>query len=172
MSNKNQVGVPKNKNQLSQLGFRFQIKKIPHVNFFINHVNLPGLTGQPPSSATPFKHMVLAYDKLEYKDLTITFKVDEDLRNYQEIQDWMIGVGFPIGFDQRKFLETSRPLDGKFSDGTLIIQTSKKNKNVEFEFKDLIPYDLSDLEFNTTDTDVNYVEATVTFRYLYYTIKR
>lgn len=172
MSVKQQVGLPTNKNQLSPLGFRFSVKKLPHVNFFANRVNLPGLNGSPPNVATPFRVMPLVYDKLDYEDLQLTFKVDEDLRNYQEIQDWMVGIGFPTGFNERRFLENTRPLDGKYSDGILSIQTSKKNHNVEYLFRDLLPYSLSGLEFNTTDADVQYIEATVTFKYQYYTLNR
>ena len=104
-------------------------------------------------------------------DLTLTFKVDEDLVNYLEIYDWMVGIGFPQQFEQRKMLD-KKGTEGKRCDGHLTINTSKKNPNIQFMFKDLMPYSLSDLRFNTTDSDVIYVEATVSFVYAYYTVER
>jgi len=168
-----QSGLPTNKNQLSPLGFSFRVQKLPTTNFFVTRVQLPGLSAQPVAVATPFKNMFLAYDKLEYNDLSISFKVDEDLKNYLEIVDWMVGIGFPTKFEERKNLIGSNgPTDGITADGSLTIMTSKKNPNIQFMFKDLIPYSLTDVEFNTTDSDVIYTEATVTFKYLYYTAER
>lgn len=166
-------GLPTNKNQLSQLSFQFNIKKLPTTNFFVTRVNLPGLVGNPVMVATPFKQMPTAYDKLEYNDLTVTFKVDEDQRNWQELFDWMVGIGFPTRFQERQLLNSQNIASERiYSDGTLTINTSAKNPNVQYMFKDLIPYSLSDIDFNAQDTDVNTIEATVTFRYLYYTIER
>lgn len=168
-----QGGKPENKNQLSPLGFQFRVKKLPSTNFFVTRTNLPGLVAQPPTVATPFNRMPMAYDKIEFNDLVLTFKVDEDLTNFLEIYDWMIGVGFPTAFNERKHLEASTTSrDSLFADGTLTVMTSKKNPNIQFDFKNLIPTSLSDLEFTTTDMDVNYIEATVSFKYLNYTVAR
>ena len=43
--------------------------------------------------------------------------------------------------------------------------------NIKVTFYDAFPIRLGDLEFNTTDTDVNYIECSVTFRYLRYDIE-
>jgi len=166
-------GLPKNKNQLSPLGFQFRVERLPTTNFFVTRVNLPGLSANAPQTPSPFKPIVQAYDKLEYNDLSVTFKVDEDQKNWMEIFDWMVGVGFPTKFDERRLLELQRMSGGGiFSDGTVTIMTSAKNPNTQYMFKGLLPVSLSDLEFNTQDMDVNYLEATVVFKYVYYTIER
>ncbi len=164
-------GLPNNKNQLSPLNFQFRIKKLPATNFFVTAVELPGLTASPPKVGNPLHPLPMAYDKLQYNDLTLTFKVDEDLVNYLEIYDWMVGVGFPTRFEERKMLD-KKGVEGKFADGSLTVGTSKKNPNVQFMFKDLLPYSLSNLRVGTTDSDVIYVEATVSFVYSYYTVER
>ena len=33
-------------------------------------------------------------EKLSYSPLDITFLVDENLNNYKEIHDWLLGLGF------------------------------------------------------------------------------
>ena len=166
-------GLPKNKNQLSQLDFQFNINKLPTTNFFVTRVALPGLTGNAPQVYTPFKPLAMAYDKLEYNDLSITFKVDEDQKNWMEIFDWMVGIGFPTKFDERRMLIAQNVATaGIYADGVLTIMTSAKNPNTQYMFKNLIPYSLSDLELNVGDMDVNTLEATVAFKYDYYTIER
>lgn len=168
MANRNQ---PVNKNMLAGLGFTFNLRRAPGVNFFCSQVNVPGLVGNAPQIATPFKPIFRAYDKLEYNQLSLTFKVDEDMQNYLEIFDWMVGIGFPTKFEERKQLVKPNG-DGIFSDGTMIITSSAKNPNMEITFRDLIPTSLTDLDFTTQSSDVDYLEATVTFKFLYYTINR
>lgn len=167
------IKQPTNKNMLSGLGFTFNLKRLPGVNFFATQVNVPGLVGNAVSQATPFKPIFRAYDKLEYNELQVTFKVDEDMQNYMEIFNWMVGIGFPADFEQRRLLEANANVGERlFSDGQIVIQTSKRNPNIEMNFVDLIPVSLSDLQFSSQNQDVDYLEATVSFRYLYYTMKR
>lgn len=168
MANRNQ---PINKNMLAGLGFTFNLRRAPGVNFFCSQVNVPGLVGNAPQIATPFKPIFRAYDKLEYNQLSLTFKVDEDMQNYLEIFNWMVGIGFPADFEQRRVLESPQQA-GLYSDGQVVIQTSKRNTNLELNFQDLIPISLSDLQLSSQNQDVDYLEATVDFRYTYYTIKR
>jgi hypothetical protein len=43
--------------------------------------------------------------------------------------------------------------------------------NIKVTFHDAFPIAIGDLEFNTTDTDVNYVQCTAEFEYLKYNIE-
>lgn len=167
------LGLPTNKNQLSQLGFQFRVQRLPTVNFFLTRATLPGLTGNAPRVSTPFNPLPVAYDKLTYNEFSVTFKVDEDMKNWMEIFDWMVGIGFPTKFDERRLLVNNTGAGkGIFSDGNLTVMTSAKNPNTQYMFKNLIPTSLTDLDFTTQDMDVTYLEATVTFSYDYYTIER
>ena len=42
--------------------------------------------------------------------------------------------------------------------------------NYEITYTDAFPISLSDITFNTTENTVNYIEASATFKYTYYTI--
>jgi len=57
------------------------------------------------------------------------------------------------------------------SDIKLMILTSSKNPNIEVNFTDAFPSQLGELNFNTTSSGVNYLETSVTFEYIKYTIK-
>ena len=57
-----------------------------------------------------------------------------------------------------------------YSDGTLQVLTSSNTPNFKLKFKDLWPYQLSDLQFDATDSDVEYLTSEVTFKYTIYDI--
>ena len=57
------------------------------------------------------------------------------------------------------------------SDISVSILKSSMNPNKKFVFKDAFPVNIGDLVFNTIDTDINYIESSVTFEYTYYELK-
>ena len=106
--------------------------------------------------------------------MTVTFRVDEDLNNYLEIYNWLTGIGFPEAFNQYAVVSANVPGSGEgiYSDGTLMILNSAKRPNVEVTFEDMYPTSMTDLNFTTTISDIDYLEASVTFRYKYYKIRK
>jgi hypothetical protein len=114
-------------------------------------------------TATPFVSIPNS-GKIVYSPLTITFRVNEDMSDYLEINNWLEGLGSPTNFTQYANLKNSNA--GLYSDATLVINNSRKKGNMSATFYDLFPIDISDLQFTTMDTDVNYIECTVDFRYL------
>lgn len=166
--------TPSNKNFLSPLNFKFQIKKAPHVNFFIQKVNVPPILLVAPEIPNPFVKFPIPGDHINYSDLSVTFKVDEDLQNYLEIHEWIKALGKPQDFEQFKNIEEKKSWtgDGIYSDITVSILSSTKSPNYEVTYVDAHPISLSGLEFNTTDENVNYVEATAVFKYTLYDIYR
>lgn len=164
--------TPSNRNFLSPLNFKFQIKKAPHVNFFIQKVNIPSMSIPSPAPNNPFVKTPIPGEHINFGDLSITFKVDEELKNYLEIYNWLIALGKPENFEQYKAIQ-DKPIttgDGIYSDISLMILSSTKMPNYEITFVDAFPVDLSQLVFNTTDSDVNYIESSSTFKYTHYTI--
>lgn len=165
--------TPSNKNFLSPLGFRFMVKKLPHVNFFAQKANIPGISiASNPEQPNPFVVIPYAGDHLQYNELTVAFRVDEDLQNYLEIHNWLVALGFPEKYEQYRALAT-KPVstgDGLKSDASLIITSNGMNPKFDVTFQDAFPVSLSDLNFDSTDESVQYLEATVEFRYTLYKI--
>lgn len=164
--------TPSNRNFLSPLNFKFTIKKAPHVNFFIQKVNVPQILLKPPIVSNQFVNVPYPGDHIDYSTLEITFKVDEDLQNYLEIHNWIKQLGKPKDFEGYKEISTKKTWtgDGIYSDISVMILSSTKMANYEVVYTDAHPMSLSGLVFNTTDTDVNYIEATASFKYTYYDI--
>jgi len=171
---KNQI---KNKNFLSPVGFKFILNRTPKVAFFSNSAVIPGFTLGTATQPTYLKDIDLPGDKLTFNDFSLRFLVDEDLENYMEIQKWMRGMGFPESLEEiYKFQKSNpnAPSDDKtmdiFSDGTLNVLTSQSVPNFKVKFLDLFPVSLSDLNFDATDTDIDYLTAEVSFKYTIYNI--
>jgi hypothetical protein len=139
------------------------LARTPNINFNVQSVRVPGMSLSTTDTATPFVTIPNS-GKITYAPLTITFRVNEDLTDYLEINNWMESLGAPSNFTQYADINNSQA--GRYSDATLIINNSRKLGNLSVTFYDLFPVDISDMQFTTMDTDVNYIECTVDFRYL------
>ena len=73
---------PTNLNYLSPLGFKFTLRRLPMVNYFCQSVDIPAISMTPINTPTPVGTLVRPGDKIAYDPLTITFRVDEDMKNY------------------------------------------------------------------------------------------
>lgn len=156
-----------NTNFLPIVGFKFGVKKLPTTNFFVQSVNIPGVELGFTELPTPFIKYPIPGDHIKYRDLTVTFRVDEDMKNYLEIYNWIIQLGFPDSFDQYKLIESKSATtgEGKTSDGVLIAQNSARSPNMEITFVDMFPRSLSDIVFDSRDTSLQYAEATAVFKF-------
>ena len=171
--------------------WRIKFARIPKVEWFCTNVNIPGITLGEASYPTPMTDIGITGDKLTFETLTMTFLVDEELQNYRQIWDWLVGIGFPESRTQFTTFRSStsntsntgaggntdigkvgattadRPF---YSDATLTILSNKNNPIVEVRFSDMFPVSLSGLDYTQQVGDVEYLTATVDFRYKLYEI--
>lgn len=163
-----------NKNMLSPVGFQFSIQRLPTMNFFVQSVTLPGITLSTIDQVSPLKSIPIPGDKIEYSELEVVFKIDEDLRNYIEVFEWIRALGFPDSQQQYKDLEDQPSYTGGgiYSDASLTILTSAMNPNVRIEIEDLFPISLTPIEMSAINADIEYIEATASFRFLRYNFVR
>jgi len=169
-----------NRNFLAPTGFRFLLKRSPKVAFFCNQANIPSLDMGTAIQPTYFKDIDTPGDKVQFGDLTIRFLVDEDLGNYMEIQKWIRGLGYPNSEQDIVNLQKLGPGDigGKFtneglnvySDATLQILNNNLVPKFQVFFRDVFPVSLMTLNFDATDTDIQYFTAEASFKYSIYTI--
>jgi len=175
--------------------FRFMIHQLPKVEFFTTAANIPAISLGELVIPTPYKSIPILGDNLTFDNLSISFIVDEELQNYRTIHDWMIGIGFPKS--RQQFIDfrssgSNTPQAGTggdkssgrmpdvgnvglsvadkafYTDATLTILSNKNNPIVEVRFSDLFPVALSGLDYNQNVTDVEYLTATIDFRYKLY----
>jgi len=148
-------------NFLSPVSFSFEILRLPHVNFFVQKVSIPGVNMSAVEQPSPFKSIYRPGDKIEYDDISLSFKVDEEMANYQELMGWMVGMTFPKNFRQYANLVDG---DGLYSDASLIIMSSGKNPNILIKMEDVFPTSLSGIDMDAMESDVVAPTCQVTFK--------
>jgi len=167
-------GQISNRNYLSPVGFNFTLSKEPKVSFFSSSARIPEINLGTAIQPSYLKDLDVPGDKLTYGDFSLRFLVDENMENYMAIHNWMTGLGYPETTQDFKDLTTDnegvRDLRRQFSDGSLHILNSNYRDVAIVKFKDLFPIYLTSLEFEASDSDVNYFTAEVTFKYTVYNI--
>ena len=163
-----------NRNFLSPVGFKFSLAKEPKVDFFSNSARIPEISLGTANQPSYLKDVDIPGDKLTFGDFSLRFMVDENLVNYMKIHNWMSGLGYPESTKEFKDLTTDednrRDLQEQFSDGSLHILNSNFRDVAIVKFRDLFPVYLTSLEFEASDTDIQYFTAEVTFKYTIYDI--
>ena len=166
--------VPDNLNYLSNISFRLAIEDAPHLTWFCQAANVPGVSIPNIEITNPFATVQYAGSKVTFETLEVRFIVDEHLKNWTEIYDRIIAMGLAEGYEKYRILKTSNtlhPRGGGFSTIVLTVLTSGMNPQMEFHFYDAFPISLSALDFDSSVADVEYFTATASFRYVNYEVK-
>ena len=177
-----QTDQPTNLNYLSPVNFDLQINKLPQTKYFCTGVTLPGVVFSEALHSLPLAiNSYLPGDKIEFDPLNVKFLVDEDMKNYMEIFNWIMALG--PGSDEGDFQTltgSSKNTAGQFSnsdfskmysDATLFANTSSNNANVEFQFQDCFPTSLGSIEFNSQADGVEYATCDLTMRYTLFKVR-
>ena len=183
---------PSKSDYASPIQFRFKCTKLPLVEFFVQSANIPGINLGSATQTNPLYDIPLPGDKITYSALDMSFLVDENLNNYKEIHDWILGLGFPSNNQQFQDLQsagsdrfpgssrstaatgtsTPQPLNegGIYSDAILSVLNSKNIAKTEIRFQNVYPTSLGGLNYDVRQTDVDYLNASVSFNYMNYDI--
>ena len=162
-----------NRNFLSPLNFKFVMKRAPHVNFFIQKVTIPGVSLSSVTTPNPLLRIPEPGDHLDFEEMSISFRVDEDLKNYMEIHNWLRSIG-KQSFEQYGSISRSPSYLGESIKSviSLTVLSSAKRPNYEITFEDAFPTRISSIEFDTSMEDISYIEAEASFNYTKYEIAK
>ena len=152
--------------KVSSIGFLLKLEKFEGVDFFCQSVNIPDVTMPTTEVASPFRNLpIIPGGGVTFGDFSVRFIVDEDLKNYYSIHSWMRDVG---NADQMARTTTE---DNIFTTGQLHIVTSSYNPAFIVEYRNLFPVALTNLQFDATINDVEYITAEVTFKHQQFFIR-
>jgi hypothetical protein len=173
-----------NRNFLSPIGFQLTIERLKGVDFFCQSATIPSISMGSPSTGTRFNKIYHPGDELEYEDLYLKFLVDENMKNYLQVHDWMREVTTPyssreFGFN-RGNIKSQNPINRRTdeppsllnnqwkSDCSLFILSSNYMPVAEFVFRDAFPISLAPVMFDSTVNDINYFSSEIRLRYNYF----
>jgi hypothetical protein len=178
MSNKSAFkSQPDNPNSAQPTRFQMIFARLPNVTYWCQTIILPGVSTSYVSAPTPFVDQKLPGDKLVYESLVATMLVDEDLKNWKEVHDWLRAFTFPTDFKEYKNMNrlsdvlksnNTRP---QYSDIIVHIFNNNWQRTLTYKFYDAFPTSLGALSYSASDGPETPMIADVTFDYQYFDIE-
>jgi hypothetical protein len=155
---------PQNLNNATINNFRMIFSKLPTMEFFVTDCNIPSITLGEALAPSYLIDRPLPGDKITYGEFSVEFIVDEELRNWEEIHNWLLSIGTPSSTAQYD-------RTGQYSDASLVILTNSSNPILEFKFIDMFPVSLGDLQFSNAGA-ADTLMGSASFRFRGYDIVR
>mgnify|MGYP003121173282 CR=1 FL=1 len=171
-----------NRNFLSPIGFKFTIDRMRGVEFFCQSASIPSISLGSADTYTRLNKIQQPGDELVYEDLFLRFLVDENMKNWYQVADWMREIATPYSNTEFRYnrgkIESANKREATYDyasannqwrcDCSLFILSSNYRVVSEFVFRDAWPTSLSTLNFDAASSDINYFTAEVALKYNYY----
>jgi len=164
-----------NFNKFNSQTFSLDISKCPMVSDYVQSVSVPGLTLGEAIAGTPFSDRKEPGDKIIFSVLSLTVILDEELKVWKEVYDWINGLGFPESFSQYKNFNPNAktilsPAEA-FSDASLLLYTSQQKPFMKLKFYDLFPIALGDIPLSFGETGDEFLSVVMDFQYRSYEVE-
>ena len=171
-----------NRNFLSPIGFQFTIERLKGVDFFCQSANIPSISLGAADTYTRLNKIPQPGDELVYEDLFLRFLVDENMKNWYQVSNWMREIATPYSSSEFRYKRgeipsvNRRPATENIAtannqwrcDCSLLVLSSNYRVVAEFVFRDAWPTSLSTLNFDASVPDINYFTAEIALKYNYY----
>jgi len=161
------MAVTTNQNPLQPTSFMFVAdrRRLANITFFAQSVMHPSLsTNAAEVPYSQYTSVPMTADKITYSALTVNMILDEDMKAYEEIIDWM--KYFIVNNES----VTSVSDDSHYADLTLNINTSKNNLVKSIRYEDAFPTDLGEIQMEANAESVPVIIVPVTFRFTSFTL--
>ena len=157
-----------NMNYLMPTGFKVVIDRenYPNLEFFCQSFQHPDMSMAP--SEMPFRkvrNIPLPGGTLDFSDITMSIILDEDMKAYTEMHDWMKRL---IDQPLTGALDRKAGVAPSTADITLTILNSKNIAKTEIRFQNVYPTSIGALSYDIKASDVDYLQCTASFSYMYY----
>lgn len=154
-----------NYNYLQNNAFNFTLSRVPETTFRVVECTIPSLTVPPVQGGSIGSPQYFPGTSNEFDTFSCRFLVDEDLKNYEEIYRWITQQRYAIGkeFSAKNEFETNLVCDG-----VLTTMTNSATPNRVFQFKNMFPISLGEIQFDTTVDVTVPVSCQIEFRYSHF----
>jgi len=150
-----------NKNYLQPTGFKVIIDRenYPNLEFFAQSVDHPDVSMTAPTVAySRIGNVSLPGDALEYSELNIQFILDEDIKSYTELYNWIESLV------NKNFVKPNSTSDVPTqADISVSILSSHNNQNKRILYKGCNPTSLSGLQLTSIASSVEYLTFNASF---------
>ena len=171
--------------------FKIFFPIFPITEWFVVRANIPSVNLGQADQYTPFVRIATVGDHITYGDFNITFIVDENLKNYMEMYNWVKNIGFPFSHDEFNVLPRPDYQDRSggqtynaekdtyskandrdlYTDIILQIMTAKNNLVAQCVVYEAFPISIGAIEYSQQETDMTYATCEVGFAYTWFDVK-
>lgn len=169
------ANLTENFNYLQPTSFKLTIdrRNYPNLEFFCQNITHPGMIMS--SVEVPYQKVSgvpFPGDKLTFNELSCNIILDENLKGYSEMFDWM-----------RRLLDTNLNTSAvsraarrgnamvnppTYADITLSILSSHNNLTKQVRYIDCVPTSLGDIVFESTASGTEFIVFSSSFRFNYF----
>lgn len=154
-----------NTSLLGPTSFRMVMNRVPEVTYFCQSANIPSISVDAIDRSNMFVD-VKEIGKPSFGDFTVTFLIDEEMKNWRAVYDWMKSIA---AFED--FTEIEEQYADHKSDVILMVTTAGMNPNIEITLKGCFPTDLGAVAFDSTTTDIEPITADLTLAFDSYDVR-
>lgn len=157
-------------NYLAPTGFKVSIsrKNYPNLQFFAQQVMHPAMSVN--HAEVPYRRIAsvpVAGDTIEHGTVSFDVLMDENMRVYEEVYDWLIRLVEQPHKQNTGNLYGDDDVLASYCDITVSVLTSHNNVSRQFRYLNSIPTSLGDIAFTST-SDGEYITFPITFRFDYF----
>lgn len=146
--------------------FQFILDRVPNMTYFCQAINLPGIQYGVTEQPTNLGHPVMVpTGSIRFEELAIKFRVDENLTNWRELQNWIKTIG---NYDSDA---STLGYKNKTSSATLLITNSSYKPKVKVQFRHVFPIAVGGIKFSAIEPMSVEAIAEATFAYTGYTVE-
>ena len=166
------MSLTTNFNYLQPTGFKLIIdrKNYPNLEFFVQDFTHAGvIMNSADLSFRKVAAVPMPGDKLTYNEMLANIILDENMKSYTEMHDWMRRILDEDNVAPAKRFDNAA-LPPAAADITLSILNSSNNPVVRIKYRDSIPVALTDIQFQSTGGGDSFLTFGASFRFTYFDI--
>lgn len=165
-------------NYVSPQNFYMVIDKMPTVQYNLQQVQIPSITGGETDLANrlnPAKTFIPG-NSLDYGTLSCTFLLDKNFVSYREILKWLKAINHPDTQEDYKDWVINpgaakaaiKDFEKTMSTINLFATDAAARPLAEWVFYNAFPIDLDGPQYDATSQEAEYLQSTVSFRYTHF----
>lgn len=169
--NNSMATLTKNINYLQPTSYKLVLdrKNYPNLEFFAQTINHPGIGVN--SAEVPFRKIAsvpFAGDSLTFGALTANVILDEDMKGYTEMYDWIRRLVDEPSVRATQRTDTVIP---HYADITLSLLSSHNNTVKKVRYYECVPIGLGDVQFGSAISGNEFITFPISFRFTYFELE-